>query len=71
MNSANCLLVAADKMGPGTQGDDEIIDVPLCINLSGFKAWCTSSGSVPRKASTLYEGNVELVKIFMPTNVMC
>ena len=71
MNSATCLLAAADKMGPGTQRDVEIIDVPPCINISGFKAWHTSTGSVPRKASTLYEGNAELVEIFMPTDVMC
>ena len=71
MNSATFLLVAADKMGPGTQRDVEIIDAPLCIKVSGFKAWCMSTGSVSKKASTLYEGNVELVEIFMPTDVMC
>jgi len=65
------LLAAADKMGPGTQRDVEIIDAPPCINISGFKAWRTSTGSVPKKASTLYEGNAELVEIFMPTDVMC
>ena len=58
-------------MGPGTQRDVEIIDAPACIKVSGFKAWHTSMGSVPKKASTLYKGNVELVKIFIPTDVMC
>ena len=41
------------------------------MNVSGFKAWCTSTGSVPKKASTLYEGNAELVEIFVPTDDMC
>jgi hypothetical protein len=71
VNSATCLLAAANKMGPGTQRDVEIIDAPPCICISGFKAWRTSTGSVPKKASTLYEGNVELVEIFLPTDVMC
>ena len=71
MNSATCLLAAADKMGPGTQRDVEIIEAPPCMNISGFKAWRTSTGSVPKKASTLYEGNAELVEIFVPTDVMC
>ena len=71
MNSATSSLAAADKIGPGTQRDTEIIDAPPCINISGFKAWRTSTGSVPKKASTLYEGNAELVKIFVRTDVMC
>ena len=71
MNSASCLLAAADKIGPGTQTVVEIIDAPPCINISGFIAWRTSTGSVPKKASTLYEGNAELVEIFMHTDVMC
>ena len=66
MNLATCLLAAADKIGPGTQRDVEIIDMPLCINVSGFKAWHMSTGSVPKNGSTLYEGNAELVKIFLP-----
>jgi hypothetical protein len=65
------LLAAADKMGPGTQRDVEIIDAPPCIKISGLKAWRTSTGSVPKKTSTLYEGNAELVEIFMPIDVMC
>jgi len=71
VNSATCLLAAADKMGPGTQSDVEIIDAPPCITISGFKAWRTSTGSVPKKTSTLYEGNAELVEIFSRTDVMC
>jgi hypothetical protein len=71
VNSATCLLAAADKMGPGTQRDVEIIDAPPCMDISGFKARRTSTGSVPKKTSTLYEGNAELVEIFMPTDVMC
>jgi hypothetical protein len=71
VNSATCLLAAADKMGPGTQRDVEIIDAPPCMNISGFKARRTSIGSVPKKNSTLYEGNAELVEIFVPTDVMC
>ena len=71
MNSTNCLLVPADKMGPGTQRDVEIIDVPPCVNISGFKARRTLTGSVPKKTSTLYEGKAELVEIFVPTDVMC
>jgi hypothetical protein len=70
VNSAIRLLAAADKMGPGTQTDIEIIDAPPCMDISGFKAWRTSTGSVPKKASTLYEGNAELVEIFVPTEVM-
>ena len=58
-------------MGPGTQTDVEIIDAPPCMDISGFKAWRTSTGSVPKKASTLYEGNAELVEIFVRTDVMC
>lgn len=71
MNLANFLLAAADKMGPGTQTDVEIIEAPPYMNISGFKAWRTSTGNVPKKASTLYEGNAELVEIFVRTDVMC
>ena len=58
-------------MGPGTQRDIEIIDAPPCMDISGLKAQHTSTGSVPKKTSTLYEGNAELVAIFVCTNVMC
>jgi hypothetical protein len=71
VNSENCLLAPADKMGPGTQRDVEIIDAPPYMDISGFKARRTSTGSVPKKTSTLYEGNAELVEIFVPTDVMC
>ena len=71
MNSATCLLAAANKMGPGTQRVVEIIDAPPCINISGFSAWRTSTGNVPKKNLTLYKGNAELVEIFVPTDVMC
>ena len=65
------MLAPADKMGPGTQRVVEIIDAPPCMNISGFKARRTSTGSVPKKTSTLYDGNAELVEIFVRTDVMC